>query len=153
MLTRRLAGYCQSSGACERLAARRPGLSRQEILQRWELSPPLTDLYTQGYRAPVGELQPVAPLVKAAGIGQMLAGDSLRGIFNLLDSVRKVYAFTRDFNSRCPVLEQFKNRLYPLPSLHQAIGRCIDEEGGGSGSGFLRAEPYSQPTAGPYQEH
>lgn len=129
LLTEKLAQYCQSPEGAERSRAKRPNLEAPEILKRWEQARPITDLYRQGYRAPIGDIEPVAPLIKAVGLGQVLDGSQLRGILRLLVAVKKVYAFSQDFSTRCETLQGFKNRLVLLSPLLKAIEKAVDEDG------------------------
>lgn len=129
LLTEKLALYCQSPEAAERSRAKRPVLEASDILKRWEQARPMTDLYRQGYRAPIGELDPVAPLVKAVGLGQVLDGLQLRAVLRLLVAVKKVYAFAQDFSPKCETLQGFKGRLILLSPLLKSIEKAVDEDG------------------------
>ncbi|MCB9228328.1 MAG: Smr/MutS family protein [Deltaproteobacteria bacterium] len=129
LLTNRLAGYCQSPEGAKRAAAKQPCMNEEDIRERWKLALPLTDLYRQGYRAPVGELVAVEPLIRAVRLGRVLDGKSLRDISALLASVQKVFTFSRDFSPRCATLEGFRNRLVLLAPLQKSIIKAIDEDG------------------------
>lgn len=124
-----LAGYCHTEDGRDRALALGPGLDRAQIVARWEVVDPLKVLARQSYRAPVGLLSPLAPVFRMAKLGQILSGPDLRGISSLLESVRKVHGFATDFQAKCTTLRHFRSRLYPMPSLLQAINKAVGPDG------------------------
>jgi DNA mismatch repair protein MutS2 len=116
----------EGRGRCLELV---PALGRDDILERWQLVEPLKRLTTQGYRAPIGEILPLSQVFKAASLGQILGGQDLRAVADLLEATRRVHGFAVDFAARCSTLVRLKARLYPIPALHAAINKAVGKEG------------------------
>jgi DNA mismatch repair protein MutS2 len=129
LLVEALAGFCQTVPGRDRALALMPALEREDVLTRWADVEPLRRLASQGYRAPIGELQPLTPLFRAASLGQVLGGPDLRQIAVLLEATRKVHAFASDLMGRCTTLRRFKAQLYPIPQLLAAINKAIAPDG------------------------
>jgi DNA mismatch repair protein MutS2 len=122
----RLAQTTEGRAACQTLS---PTLGRVEIEDRWRLSLPLRRLVQQGYRAPIGELEPMHPILKAAGMGQVLDGVDIRQVGTLLEATRKVHAFASDLQSRCETLAKIRPLILSLPQLLAEINRTVGAEG------------------------
>ncbi len=71
----------------------------------------------------------MAGVFRAAGLGQMLDGEQLRSVGNLLDSTKRVHAFASDFSGRCSTLRRVKGQVLPMPQLAQAINRAVGPDG------------------------
>lgn len=124
-----LAGLSQSDDGRARCLALTPNLSRFAIEERWRLVEPLRVIASQGYRAPVGGLLPLGNVFRAAKLGQILDGASLRAVYDLLEATSKVYGFAGDFSARCSTLRRSKGQLLPMPQLAQAINRAVGPDG------------------------
>jgi DNA mismatch repair protein MutS2 len=124
-----LAGYGQGPVARDMCANLVPDLPAEEIAQRWSTVDALKDLIIEGYRAPVGEVQPMEKLLRAAEMGHIFEPDELRTILGLLYSTRTAYAFSSDFANRCFPLQKFKAQLFPLAKLTTAIDQAIGPDG------------------------
>lgn len=129
LLLQRLAGHCQTSTAREDALTLVPALSKAEVEQRWGQALPLKKLVSQGYVAPIGELHPIRAHLRAAGLGQVLAGPELAQVGLVLEATRKVYNYCTDLQDRCRTLQYFRGQLYPLPRLAAAIAAAITPEG------------------------
>src|SRR5262245_1879686 len=90
LLLAHLAGYSQTEDGRTRALALLPTLPKPEVEARWGLVEPLKVLALQGYKAPIGALAPLGALFRAAFLGQLLDGPSLRSVADLLDSTQKV---------------------------------------------------------------
>lgn len=124
-----LSGMSQTDDGRVRCQELTPTLPRHEIEERWGLVEPLRVVAAQGYRPPIGALLPLGGVFRAARLGQILDGQSLRAVSDLLESVRKVYAFASDFSSRASTLRRTRSRLLPMPHLAQAINKAVGAEG------------------------
>lgn len=129
LLVETLAGFCQTLPGRDRALALTPQLEKDAVLERWHDVEPLRRLVGQGYRPPIGELQALGHLLRAAGLGQILGGQELRQIATLLEATRKVHAFAGDFTARCTTLRRFHLHLYPMPQLLAAINKAIAPDG------------------------
>lgn len=128
-LLKKLADHCQTPDGKSRALELKSGLTKAEILARWDQVIPLVTLTRQGYYLTIGECEPVAKIVTAAEKGQILDGKDLRTVFIVLAAVTRVHAFAYDFAPRCKTLEWFKHQLVPLPTLARAIEKAIDPDG------------------------
>ncbi len=124
-----LAGFCQTDDGRAQSLELVPSLDQTATLERWSLVDPLKVLAQQNYRPPIGALVPLGAIFRAAGLGQMLDGESLRAVGNLLDSTRAVHAFASDFANRCSTLRRVKGQILPMPHLAQAINRAVGPSG------------------------
>lgn len=129
LLVEALAGLCQTLPGRDRALHLSPSLERDEVIARWHDVEPLRRLVGQGYRAPIGELHALTPLLRAASLGQILGGPELRQVANLLEATRKVHTFAGDFVGRCATLRRFHVHLYPMPQLLAAINKAIAPDG------------------------
>ena len=64
-LVERIAGGAQTHDGRSRCQELLPNLSREGVEERWALVKPLADLVHGGYRAPIGELEPMRAVMKA----------------------------------------------------------------------------------------
>src|SRR5687768_1064859 len=78
-----LSGMSQTDDGRERCLALSPSLDRPAIEERWSLVEPLRVVATQGYRAPIGAVPRLGGVFRAAKVGQVLDGESLRGVADL----------------------------------------------------------------------
>ena len=129
LLLNRLADHARSAPARHLCLALPTDLERQAVLQRWGETEPLTGLIRGGYAPPLGELPDMTALFKALKLGQILEGEYLRQIYQLLDITRLIQRFAIDFQSTCGTLGPYARSLYPLPKLMQAIAKAIGPEG------------------------
>jgi DNA mismatch repair protein MutS2 len=90
---------------------------------------PLKALTLKGYKAPIGDLPPLGATFRAAAVGQILDGASLRAVGDLLESTRRVNAFASDFAPTVSTLRRVKARLLPMPQLLNAINRAVGPTG------------------------
>ena len=128
LLRRLCAGARTVEGAaiCANLST---DLSPEEIDRQWQAIDPIRDLIRSGYTPPIGELGDMAPCFRAAELGQVLDGEDLRSVFNLLDATRQLDLFLRDFSDRCASLKPYQHRVYPLPNLSRDIDKAISPDG------------------------
>lgn len=124
-----LAGHCHTDDGREQCLALVPKRDRSSVEDRWRAVEPLRRLVGQSYRAPIGQLSPVAAILRAARLGQILGGLDLRSVFNVLESTRKVYAFAADFESKCSTLRRYRGSLHPMPQLLGAINKAVGPDG------------------------
>jgi DNA mismatch repair protein MutS2 len=68
-------------------------------------------------------------ILRGVKLGQILMGEDLRIILNLLVMVHNLQRFSHDLKVRCPFLGRFQTMIYPLPKLKEAIDKAIDEDG------------------------
>lgn len=129
LLLDKITEYCQTDTGKEKILQLRPNLARLEIEQRWQDIESLLRVIRLGYVPPIGEIEPVEALLKAARLNQVLTGIELRAVFLLLDSSRKVGRFANDFASRSEYLQKLATVLKPLPELLRQIEKAVDEEG------------------------
>jgi DNA mismatch repair protein MutS2 len=124
-----LASHTQTEEGRDLCLGKRPNLGQEQIEDRWGLVVPLKRLASQGYRAPVGELPHMSVILKAASLGQILAGEHLRDVGILLESTKNNYNFAQDFSDKCSTLKKIKGRLYPMPDLLAAISKAVNKSG------------------------
>lgn len=124
-----LASLCQTEEAKKKSLTLKPSLSRAEILAHWDYLSPLVDLMRKGSNILIGEITPIARILKAASVGEILDGPQLRDIFRLLDSVRSIISFSKEIVPFCGTLTQICAKLRPLPHLYTSIAKSISETG------------------------
>lgn len=124
-----LADYSQTEEGRTLCTSLSPTLAREEIEERWKIVEPLKLIAQQNYRPPVGYLPVMGAVFRAAGLGQMLDGPTLRVVADLLESTKKVHQFSTDLAPRCPPLLQIKARLYVMPKLLSSINRAVGLDG------------------------
>lgn len=124
-----LARYGQTEEGKAQIQAQGPTLDRDAILDRWSLVEPLKHLAIQGFKAPIGDLATLSPLLRGASLGQILDGPSLLVVAASLDATRKVHAFAHGLEARCSTLRKIKSRLLPMPKLLHAITKSIGPDG------------------------
>lgn len=129
LLLQRLASHAQTEAGQAHCLALPLNLTRDAIEKRWHEVEPLKELARAGYKAPIGALSRMEPIFRAASLGQILDGESLRAVAHLLATVRGIHRFTSDLKSRCPTLDRFHRAIYPLPQLSQAIEKAIGPDG------------------------
>ncbi len=88
-----------------------PSMDKDQIEDIWGLTLPLRDLASKGYRAPIGALPNLHLILKAASLGQVLAGEDFRNILTVLESTKGCFNFASDFSSQCATLKKFKARI------------------------------------------
>ncbi len=128
-LLNKLARYAQTTEGFERCTQLQPNLDHTAIAKRWSEAEPLKNLIRTGYVPPIGETPVLSPIFRALSLGQTLDGESLRNIYVLLQTVKGVQKFTRDFSEKCSTLVRYNSILYPLPRLSLAIEKAISPEG------------------------
>lgn len=106
-----------------------PTLSRDEIESRWAIVGPLKLMAQQSYRVPVGFLPIMGAVFRAARLGQIMEGTTLRIVADLLESTKKVHQFSSDLANKCPPLMSVRARLYPMPKLLSSINRAVGHDG------------------------
>lgn len=106
-----------------------PSLSTPEIIERWRILSPITELIDSGYCPRIGSIDDLGTIFRSLSLGSVLDGESLRLMLTLLDSTVQVHNFCEDFKGKCPVLGEFSIRLFPLPRITSLIERSIDEDG------------------------
>lgn len=124
-----LAKEAQTEEGVMRVQSLLPTLSREDVERRWFLVNPLRLLATQGFKAPIGGLIPMAGIYRAAELGQILDGSSLRAVYEVLDATKRVYAFAADQGPRCSTLARVRGLILPLPHLMEAIGKAVGPDG------------------------
>ena len=124
-----LADFCQTEDAKVAVGGLKPDKSLHEVRDLWHLTEPLRDVANQGYTAPIGNLQPMLPVFKAAELGQILSGEDLWEVLTLLTSTSQIQSFCQDFGERCVTLSRLRKRIYTLPKLFEAIKKAIDKDG------------------------
>lgn len=129
VLTQKLAAYAQTSEGFELCSSLKPSLGKDAILERWSAAEPLKNLINTGYVPPIGETPDLGDTFRALSLGQTLDGEALRDIYTLLETVKSLHKFTRDFAEKCSSLVKYNSILYPLPRLSQAIEKAISPEG------------------------
>lgn len=128
-LLSRLANLAQTSEGQELLSRLPTDLNGEKVKENWNKIEPLRAIAIKGYRAPIGEVLPVAPYLRAANLGQLLLGRDLNEILALLLSAQKVAGFCRDFRETCSTLRHYGSRIQALPHLARDISKAIDAEG------------------------
>jgi DNA mismatch repair protein MutS2 len=129
MLLDILASFSQTEEGNALCIGLSPTLSRDEIESRWHLVEPLKHLSQQNYRPPVGFLPVMGSVFRAASLGQIFDGQTLRVVADLLESARKVHQFANDLAAKCPPLMSIRARLYPMPKLLMSINRAVGLDG------------------------
>ncbi len=129
MLLDILANFSQTEEGNALCIGLSPTLSRDEIESRWHLVEPLKHLSQQNYRPPVGFLPVMGAVFRAASLGQIFDGQTLRVVADLLESTKKVHQFSNDLAAKCPPLMSIRARLYPMPKLLMSINRAVGLDG------------------------
>ncbi len=129
LITQRLADLTSAPEARDKALNLSPTLDAEAIRHSWTQLEPLRDLIRAGYRPPRSSVEPVAPILKSARLGQTLDGEQLRLVHTALLSTRNSQSFCGDFAERCSTLRRFRGGLYPLPNLAAAIDRAIAPDG------------------------
>ena len=124
-----LLDFCQTPAGQRQSKDLTLGLSKHEIIKRWNQVEPLCELKKQGYYPSIGELPEQKVNFRKASLGQILSAEELYTIGFLLKASSSIYRFCNDFSRRCSTLEEFKNRIISLPKLAAAIERAVDETG------------------------
>ncbi len=124
-----LSDKAQTAEGVERAQNLLPSLGRDDVERRWSLVEPLRNLASQGYKAPIGSLLPMGAIFRAAALGQVLDGSSLRAVHEVLEATKRVYNFAQDQASRCSTLSRIRGLILPLHHLGDAIGKAVGPDG------------------------
>ena len=129
LLVDQLASHCQTTDGRQRCLSLMPNLGIEQTTERWRQTEPLVRLINQNYRAPIGTMDSLVPILKASERGQILSGPELQAIGQLLEATMRVRTFAADLQGRCSTLMRFKSQLFPMAELRGAIARTIDQSG------------------------
>lgn len=129
LLLSHLVSFSQTEEGKSRASQLKPALKPSEIEARWDLVTSLVEIVRLGHSPMIGELQPVASIIKAAAIGEVLEGLNLRDIYKLLDATKNIVFFSKNIAPNCHTLESICYRLRPFPELYHAIANAISESG------------------------
>ncbi len=124
-----LADLSQTEDGRVRALELEPCLDQAAIAARWSAVEPLKILAAKGLKAQIGNLQPLGNVLRAAAKGQMLDGTSLRGVAELLESTRRIFAFAAAHEALCSTLRRCKARILTMPHLLSAINKAIGLDG------------------------
>ncbi|MCX6108233.1 MAG: hypothetical protein NTZ90_01355 [Proteobacteria bacterium] len=124
-----LADLSQTEDGRVRALELEPCLDQAAIETRWGAVEPLKVLAAKGLKAQIGHLQPLGNVLRAAAKGQMLDGASLRGVAELLESTRRIFAFAAAHEALCSTLRRCKARILTMPHLLSAINKAIGLDG------------------------
>jgi DNA mismatch repair protein MutS2 len=124
-----LAQFCQTQEGQARSFTLRPTLTRGEILAHWQQVEPMCLLAGEKKQPPIGDLTPVAPILHAAGIGQVLEGTQIAAIGTLLSATQQVQDYLTTHAPRCAPFATLRNELQALPPLARKIKKTVDPEG------------------------
>ena len=124
-----LQSYAQTQEGKMNVIDRLPLRDRYDIEEKWRQVDSLRLLAKEGFPAPIGDILPIAPLLKGARLGQILDGSEFRAIYTLLDSTQRIYQFARDFESRTSILSRIRGHLIPLPQLQKQISKTVGPDG------------------------
>ena len=128
-LLEQLASCCSTTEAKTKSKNIKPSLNRQEIEGLWSQILPLQKLANLGYEVHVGDIQPVKSILDASQKEQILTGEDLRCIFDLLETTHRVHKFSHDFSHKCSTLASFEKSLNSIPELRKIIDQCIQRDG------------------------
>ncbi len=124
-----LSQFCQTQEGQARSLALTPTLTRGEILAHWQRVEPMCLLAGEKKQPPIGELSPVAPILRAASIGQVLDGIQVAAIGVLLSSTQQVHEYLTVQMPRCAPFAALQSELHALPPLARKIKKTVDPEG------------------------
>ncbi len=125
----RLSQFCQTPEGHARSLTLTPTLTRQETLANWEHVEPMCLLAGEKRQPPIGELTPIAPLLRAASIGQILDGSQIAAIGILLRATQHVHEYLTAHAARCAPFAALRTKLHALTPLARKIAKTVDPEG------------------------
>jgi len=129
LLAAKLANYAQTIEGRQICLAVSPNRTPDDVTNRWREVTALRDIARQGYTAPIGELNSPLSVFKAAEKGQILEGQDLRQIYDILFATKKVLGFTTSFAPKSSLLQKIRGHLAPLPTLFQMIEKTVGADG------------------------
>lgn len=129
LLLEHLESYAQTQEAKQAMRALKPNLKREQIEQVWSQVLPIKSLVAKGYHLPIDELTPVGPALRAATLGQILSGEDLVPVADLLMATKKLLAFAESFAESNSTLARFGRMVLGLPHLSKALEDAIDAKG------------------------
>lgn len=129
LLTSKLAQFAQTDEGHQHCLETAPIFSAEEITTRWDEVIPLRDIIRSGYKAPIGQLESPRKVFKAAEKGQILEGQDLRLVFDILLATKKIISFSGAFASKSPLLKTLNDTLDALPNLSEKIEKTVNPNG------------------------